>query len=454
MEFLNRLFKLKEHNTSVRVEVIAGITTFMAMAYILAVNPSILSVTGMDRNALFVSTAVASAIGCLCMAFSNLPFGLAPGMGLNAYFAYTVCIGMNCSWQFALTAVFVEGVIFLLLSALDIREAIFNSIPRNLKLGISSGIGLFIAFIGLLNSKLVVMDASTAVTRFSFRSSSFESVGITVVLTVIGIILTAVLLIRKVKGAILIGILATWGLGMLCEKCGWYVPNAELGMYSLLPDFSSGLAVPSIKPIFFKFDLRGVINNLGNFFIIMLTFLFGDCFDTLGTLMGVATKSNMLDKDGKLPGIKKALIADAIATSAGAVLGVSTTTTYVESSAGTAEGGRTGLTAIVIGLLFLLSIFISPVFLAIPSFATAPALIIVGFMMVTAFLDIDRDDLSEAIPAFIAMVAMPFMYSIAEGISIGIISYVLINVFTGKAKKVHPIMYVLAVLFILRYAFL
>lgn len=451
---MEKLFHLKERNTSVRIEVIAGITTFMAMAYILAVNPNILSAIGMDRGALFVSTAVASAIGCFCMAFSNLPFGLAPGMGLNAYFAYTVCIGMGYSWQFALTAIFVEGIIFLLLSLFDVREAIFNSIPRNLKLGISSGIGLFIAFIGLLNSKLVVMDASTAVTRFSFRTNPFESVGITVVLTVIGILITAILLIRKVKGAILIGILATWGLGMLCEMFGIYVPNVDLGMYSLFPDFSAGFSIPSIKPIFLKLDFMAVINNFGNFLIIMLTFLFGDCFDTLGTLMGVATKSNMLDENGKLPGIKGALIADAIATSAGALLGVSTTTTYVESSAGTAEGGRTGLTAIVIGLLFLLSIFISPIFLAIPSFATAPALIIVGFMMVTAFLDIDRDDLSEAIPAYIAMIAMPFMYSIAEGISIGIISYVLINVFTGKAKKVHPIMYVLAVLFILRYAFL
>lgn len=451
---MEKWFHLKERNTSVRIEVIAGITTFMAMAYILAVNPNILSATGMDRGALFVSTAVASAIGCFCMAFSNLPFGLAPGMGLNAYFAYTVCIGMGFSWRFALAAIFVEGIIFLLLSALDVREAIFNSIPRNLKLGISSGIGLFIAFIGLLNSKLVVMDSSTAVTRFSFQTNPFESVGITVVLTVIGTLITAILLIRKVKGAILIGILATWGLGMLCQLFGWYVPNPDLGMYSVFPDFSNGLSIPSIKPILFQLDFMAVVNNFGNFLIIMLTFLFGDCFDTLGTLMGVATKSNMLDENGKLPGIKGALIADAIATSAGALLGVSTTTTYVESSAGTAEGGRTGLTAIVIGLLFLLSIFISPVFLAIPSFATAPALITVGFMMVTAFLDIDRDDLSEAIPAFIAMVAMPFMYSIAEGISLGVISYTVINACTGRTKKVHPIMYILTILFILRYAFL
>lgn len=451
---MEKWFHLKERNTSVRIEVIAGITTFMAMAYILAVNPNILSATGMDRGALFVSTAVASAIGCFCMAFSNLPFGLAPGMGLNAYFAYTVCIGMGFSWRFALAAIFVEGIIFLLLSALDVREAIFNSIPRNLKLGISSGIGLFIAFIGLLNSKLVVMDSSTAVTRFSFQTNPFESVGITVVLTVIGTLITAILLIRKVKGAILIGILATWGLGMLCQLFGWYVPNPDFGMYSVFPDFSNGLSIPSIKPILFQLDFMAVVNNFGNFLIIMLTFLFGDCFDTLGTLMGVATKSNMLDENGKLPGIKGALIADAIATSAGALLGVSTTTTYVESSAGTAEGGRTGLTAIVIGLLFLLSIFISPVFLAIPSFATAPALITVGFMMVTAFLDIDRDDLSEAIPAFIAMVAMPFMYSIAEGISLGVISYTVINACTGRTKKVHPIMYILTILFILRYAFL
>ena len=454
MGILNKWFHLKERNTSVRVEVIAGITTFMAMAYILAVNPNILSATGMDRGALFVSTALASAIGCFCMAFSNLPFGLAPGMGLNAYFAYTVCIGMGCSWQFALAAIFVEGIIFILLSVLDVRESIFNAIPKSLKLGISSGIGLFIAFIGLLNSKVVVMDTSTAVTRFSFKVNPFESVGITVVLTIIGILLTAILLIHNVKGSILIGILATWGLGMLCQFFGWYVPNPDLGMYSLFPDFSNGFTVPSIKPILFKLDFMAVVNNFGNFLIIMLTFLFGDCFDTLGTLMGVATKSNMLDKDGKLPGIKGALIADAIATSAGALLGVSTTTTYVESSAGTAEGGRTGLTAIVIGLLFLLSLFVSPLFLTIPSFATAPALITVGFMMVTAFSDIDRDDLSEAIPAYIAMIAMPFMYSIAEGISLGVISYTVINACTGRAKKVHPIMYILTILFVLRYAFL
>ncbi len=453
--FLEKVFHLSEHHTDVKTEVIAGVTTFMTMAYILAVNPNILSASGMDAGAVFTATALASLVATLLMAaFANYPFVLAPGMGLNAYFAYTVVLQMGYTWQMALAAVFVEGIIFIVLSLTSVREAIFNAIPMNLKHAVSVGIGLFIAFIGLQNAKIVV-DSATLVSVYSFRGSidagTFLSEGITVLLALIGILLTAVLVVKNVKGNILWGILGTWVLGIVCELVGLYRPDPELGMFSVLPDFSSGFGIPSMAPTFFKMDFSGVLSL--NFLTIMFAFLFVDMFDTLGTLIGVASKADMLDEDGKLPKIKGALMADAVGTSLGAVFGTSTTTTFVESASGVAEGGRTGLTAVVSAALFGLALFLSPIFLAIPSFATAPALIVVGFLMITSITKIDFQDYTEALPCYISMIAMPFMYSISEGIAMGVISYVVINLLTGRAKekKISVLMYVLAVLFVLKY---
>lgn len=453
--FLEKVFHLSENHTDVKTEVIAGITTFMTMAYILAVNPNILSASGMDAGAVFTATALASLVATLLMAaFANYPFVLAPGMGLNAYFAYTVVLQMGYTWQMALAAVFVEGIIFIVLSLTNVREAIFNAIPMNLKHAVSVGIGLFIAFIGLQNAKIVV-DSATLVSVYSFKGSieagTFQSEGITVLLALIGILLTAVLVVKNVKGNILWGILGTWILGILCELVGLYRPDPELGMFSVLPDFSSGFGIPSMAPTFFKMDFSGVLSL--NFLTIMFAFLFVDMFDTLGTLIGVASKADMLDEDGKLPKIKGALMADAVGTSLGAVFGTSTTTTFVESASGVAEGGRTGLTAVVSAALFGLALFLSPIFLAIPSFATAPALIVVGFLMITSITKIDFKDYTEALPCYISMIAMPFMYSISEGIAMGVISYVVINLLTGRAKekKISVLMYVLAVLFVLKY---
>ena len=456
---LDKLFHLKENHTDVKTEVMAGITTFMTMAYILAVNPNILSASGMDRGSVFTATALSAFIAsCLMALLSNYPFVLAPGMGLNAYFTYTVVLGMGYSWQQALAAVFAEGIIFILLSLTNVREAIFNSIPMNLKHAVSVGIGLFIAFIGLQNAKIVVGNDSTLVSIFSFKSSvaegTFSSQGITVLLALIGILVTAILLAKDVKGSILWGILITWVLGIICQLTHLYVPNADLGYYSLLPDFSSGISVPSMAPTFMKMDFSIVFSL--DFVVIMFAFLFVDIFDTLGTLIGVASKADMLDKDGKLPNIKGALLSDAVGTTVGAMCGTSTVTTFVESASGVAEGGRTGLTSIVAGILFALSLLLSPIFLAIPSFATAPALIVVGYLMLTSVTKIDFSDMTEAIPCFIAIIAMPFMYSISEGISMGVISYVVINLITGKAKekKISALMYVLAVLFVLKYIFI
>ena len=456
---LDKLFHLKEHNTDVKTEVIAGITTFMTMAYILAVNPNILEASGMDRGAVFTATAVASFLAtCLMALLSNYPFVLAPGMGLNAYFAYTVVLGMGYSWQQALAAVFVEGLIFIVLSLTNVREALFNAIPMNLKHAVSAGIGLFIAFIGMQNAKIVVNDDATLVSLFSFKNSAaqgtFTSEGITVLLALIGVIITAIFMVQNIKGGILWGILITWILGMICQFAGIYVPNPEAGFYSLLPDFSNGLSIPSMAPTFMQVDFSGLFSM--DFLMIMFAFLFVDMFDTLGTLIGVASKANMLDAEGKLPKIRGALMADAVGTSVGALCGTSTVTTFVESASGVAEGGRTGLTGIVAAILFGLSLFLSPIFLAIPSFATAPALIIVGFLMITSITKINLDDYSEAIPSFIAIIAMPFMYSISEGIAMGVISYVVINLVTGKVKekKISALMYVLAVLFVLKYVLL
>ena len=455
---LEKIFHLKENKTDVKTEVIAGITTFMTMAYILAVNPSILSACGMDSGAVFTATALAALIATLLMAaFSNYPFVLAPGMGLNAYFAYTVVLQMGYSWQAALAAVFVEGIVFIVLSLTNVREAIFNAIPMNLKHAVSVGIGLFIAFIGLQNAHIVV-DSATLVGVYSFKNSVanglFNSEGITVVLALVGILITGILVVKGVKGNILWGILITWGLGILCQFIGLYQVNPEIGMYSLLPDFSKGISVPSLAPTLMQMDFSALLSL--DFFVIMFAFLFVDLFDTLGTLIGVASKADMLDKDGKLPRIRGALLSDAIGTSIGAMLGTSTTTTFVESASGVAEGGRTGLTAVVAAILFGLSLFLSPIFLAIPSFATAPALVVVGFLMLTSITKIDFDDFTEAIPAYVAIIAMPFMYSISEGIAMGVISYVVINVVTGrmKEKKISPLMYVLAVLFVGKYIML
>lgn len=452
---LEKLFKLKENNTNVRTEVIGGITTFMTMAYILAVNPQILSASGMDSQAILMATAIASFIGTIVMALlANYPFALAPGLGLNAYFAFTVCGQMGYSWQFALFAVFLEGLIFIVLSLTNVREAIFNAIPLSLKKGISVGIGLFIAFIGFQNANLVVADASTKVAIVDF-TANFNTVGIGALLAIIGTLIIVVLSIKKVKGAILIGIIATWLLGIVCQLTGLYVVDVENGFYSLLPAWSE-FNLGAIGQTFGQCFTPEAFANVKwvDLFVIMCSFLMVDMFDTLGTVIGVANKAKMLDKDGKLPRVREVLLADAVATSAGAVLGTSTTTTFVESSAGVSAGARTGLASVVTGLLFLLSIFLSPVFCAIPGFATAPALIYVGFLMISAVVEINMEDLSEAIPAYLCLIGMPLFYSISEGIVFGVVSYVIINLCCGKAKKITPLMYVLAFLFVLKYIFL
>ena len=452
---MDKLFHLSENETNVRTEIVAGITTFMTMAYILAVNPNILSASGMDRGAVFTATALASMLASFLMAaFANYPFVLAPGMGLNAYFAYTVVLQMGYSWQMALAAVFVEGVIFIVLSLTNVREAIFNAIPLNLKAAVSTGIGLFIAFIGLQNAKIVV-DSATLVSIYPIKASlengMFRSEGITVLLAMLGILVTAYLMVKQVKGGILWGILITWLMGIICELAGFYVPDPAIGTYSVLPDFSQGFGIQDMSPTFMKLDFSKVFSL--EFGTVVFAFLFVDMFDTLGTLIGVAQKADMLDKEGKLPHIRGALMADAVGTCAGAMFGTSTTTTFVESASGVAAGGRTGLTAVVAGILFGLSLFLAPIFLAIPSFATAPALVAVGFLMITSILQVNFSDYTEAVPCYICMIAMPFMYSISEGIALGVISYVVLNLLTGgaKRKKISPIMYVLAVLFSLKY---
>ncbi len=454
---LEKIFKLKENKTDVKTEVLAGVTTFMTMAYILAVNPSILSASGMDSNAVLLATAIASFIGCACMAFmANYPFALAPGMGLNAYFAYTVCIGMGVSWQTAMLAVFIEGIIFIVLSLTNVREAIFNAIPLTLKTAVSAGIGLFIAFIGLQNAKIVVNSDSTLLTYQTFKGN-FSTEGITALLAIIGVIITAYFVIKKVKGDIFLGIIVTWLLGMICQAVGLYVPNPEAGWYSLYPNFSAGWNFASLGETFgavFRADISEI--GIANLIVVVFAFLFVDVFDTLGTLIGVATKADMLDEKGQLPRIKGALMADAVGTTAGAVLGTSTVTTFVESASGVMAGGRTGLTSIVTGLLFLVSIVLSPLFLSIPSFATAPALIVVGFHMMCNVAKIDFTDFSEAIPAYLTILFMPIMYSISEGIVMGVISYTVLTLATGKAKekKLSPLMYVLSILFVCKYIFL
>lgn len=451
-----KLFRLSERKTNVKTEIMAGITTFMTMAYILAVNPSILADAGMDSTAVLLATAIASFLATMAMGLmANLPFALSAGMGLNAYLAYTVVLGMGYTWQVALLAVFAEGIIFIILSLTSVREAIFNAIPLPLKRGVSVGIGLFIAFIGLQNAGLAV-DASTLVTITSF-TENFRTQGICALLALIGLMITATLHIRKVRGSILLGIVITWVLGILCQLIGWYRPDAAAGFYSLIPSGFISADFSKLGETFghcFSVDFSQV--KILDFIVVIFAFLFVDLFDTLGTLIGVATKADMLDEKGRLPAIKPALMADAIGTTVGAVLGTSTVTTFVESASGVGAGGRTGLTAVVTALLFLLSTLFAPLFTAIPSFATAPALILVGFLMFTTISQIkfDDDSILDAIPAYITIIAMPLFYSISEGISMGVISYVLLNVATGKAKKVSPLMYILAVLFVLKYIFL
>lgn len=452
---LEKLFKLKENGTTVKTEIAAGITTFMTMAYILAVNPNILSDAGMDSTAVLLATCIASFVGTLCMAFmANLPFALSAGMGLNAYMAYTVCGNLGYPWQVALLAVFIEGIIFIILSLTKVREAIFDAIPLSLKRAISVGIGLFIAFIGLQNAGLAV-SSSTLVKLTDFREN-FHTAGICAILALVGLLIMSVLYIKKVKGSILIGIFGTWILGILCEVTGIYVPDAEAGAFSLIPSFHmtdfSKLGETFGQCFNVDFDAVGVFN----FIVVIFAFLFVDLFDTLGTLIGVSTKAGLIDKEDKLPSIRPALMADAVATTAGAVLGTSTTTTFVESSAGIAAGGKTGLTALTTGILFLLSMFLAPVFISIPAFATAPALILVGFLMFGTISEINTEEknYTSAIPAYLCIIAMPMFYSISEGISVGIISYVLINLICGQRRKIKPLMYVLAVLFVLKYIFL
>lgn len=451
-----KIFHLSKHQTNLKTECIAGVTTFMTMAYILAVNPNILSSTGMDPTAVLLATCLASFLGTMCMGMmANLPFALSAGMGLNAFFAYTVVGNMGYPWQVALLAVFIEGIIFLILSLTNIREALFNVIPLSLKQAVSVGIGVYIAFIGLQNAGVVVNNDSTLVTIVSFPENLHTS-GICALLAIIGTFLTAILYIKKVKGSILIGILGTWILGIICQLTGLYTVDADAGFNSLIPTFAM-TDFSKLGETFgqcFHADFDGI--SILNFVVVIFSFLFVDIFDTLGTLIGVCTKADMLDENGKLPAIKPALLADSVATTAGAVIGTSTTTTFIESSTGVAAGGRTGLTAVVTAVLFLISTLFAPIFIAIPSFATAPALVIVGFLMFSTITKIKFTENAyiQAIPAYLCILAMPLFYSISEGISIGIISYTLLHLVCGKGKEVKPLLYILAVLFILKYIFL
>jgi AGZA family xanthine/uracil permease-like MFS transporter len=427
---LEKFFKLKENKTTVRTEIIAGITTFMTMAYILAVNPDILLVTGMDKNAVFTATALSAVVATLVMAlWAKLPFALAPGMGLNAFFAFTVVLAMGHSWQFALTAVFLEGIIFLLLTAFNVRELIVNAIPMNLKHAISAGIGLFIAFIGMQNAGLIVKSDATMITLGNMGEH-------TIWIALFGLIVSGVLLALKVKGALLIGIFAAAILGIPLD-----VTHLPEGNWVSMP--------PSLEPIFFKISFAEIFST--DMLVVLITFLFVDLFDTVGTLVGVASKANMIDKDGKLPRVKQALFADAVGTTTGALLGTSTVTTYVESASGVAEGGRTGLTALSTAGMFALALFFAPIFLMVPGAATAPALILVGSFMLSPILKINFEDYTESIPVFLTVIMMPLAYSIAEGIVFGMLSYVVLKLLTGRTRDVSVVMYILAVLFLAKF---
>ncbi len=466
-----RLFKLKSNRTTVKTEVVAGVTTFMTMAYILAVNPNILSAAGIPRGGVFVATAVAAVVGTLLMAFmSNYPFVLAPGMGLNAFLTFGVVLGMGYSWQFALLAVFVEGLVFLALSLTPVREGIFNAIPISLKKAVSAGIGLFICFIALQTSKVVVDSGATLVDCIDFAQAPFHTQGVCALLALVGTMLTGVMMAKNLKGAILLGIVATWALGMAAQAAGVYVPDPAAGYFSLYPRFTFagiadsfsefGATVGALfRPAGWTHKVDGEVVSSGwalvrslDFFVVMFAFFFVDLFDTLGTLIGVSLKGGFLDKNGKLPRISGALCADAIATSVGAVMGTSTTTTYVESASGVAAGGKTGLTAVTAAVLFALSILFAPIFLAVPAFATAPALIVVGYLMLSSVADIDWKDAGESVPAFVTLAWMPFTYSISDGIMFGVISYTIINALASNFKRIHWIMYVLTAVFVAKYA--
>lgn len=447
---MQKLFKLKEHNTTVKTEVMAGITTFLTMAYILAVNPNMLSASGMDSGAVFTATALASALATFIMAFwANYPIALSAGMGLNAYFAYTVCLGqlqgIDDPWKIALAAVLVEGIIFIILSFFKLRETIVNAIPENLKYGITSGIGLFIAFVGLKGAGVVVSDDSTLVALGNFGRPE-------VALCLIGILVIAVMNHYNVKGSILWGILITWVLGIIAQLTGWYVVDPDAGAASLIPSLSaSSFIPPSISSTFCKFDFAWIGSHVSEFVVIVFSFLFVDMFDTIGTVIGVAEKADLLDEDGNLPRVGRVLMADAIGTVAGSMLGTSTVTSFVESSSGVAEGGKTGLTAMTTGILFLVALFLSPIFLAIPSFATAPALVIVGFFMASSIKKMEFDgDLADAVGGYLAFLMMPLTYSIANGIMFGVLAWFIIKVCTGQLKKIHPVMYIVCALFIIR----
>ena len=430
---IEKFFNLKQNDTSVRTEVMAGITTFMTMAYILAVNPDILSATGMDKGAVFTATVLSALVATLVMAlYAKLPFALAPGMGLNAFFAFTVVLGMGHSWQFALTAVFLEGLIFIALTAFNIREMIVNSIPMNMKHAISVGIGLFIAFIGLKNAGIIVSSPATFVTLGDVTNIAENGSAVVALIT---LVITGVLLATKVKGALLYGILIGAVIGLPLDV-------------TVLPS-TFEVTPPSLSPIFMKFEWAQILSL--DMLVVVFTFLFVDMFDTVGTLIGVSSKANMLDKEGRVPRVKQALMADAVGTTFGAMLGTSTVTTYVESAAGVSEGGRTGLTSLTVAGLMLLALFLSPIFLMIPGAATAPALILVGAMMMTPVKNINFDDFSESIPAFLTIVMMPLTYSISEGILFGIISFVLLKLLTGKFKDISIVTMILAVLFILKF---
>lgn len=466
--WLDRTFELSEHKTNVRTEILAGLTTFLTMAYILAVNPNILSAAGMDRTAVLVATCLGSCIATAIMAFAaNLPFALSAGMGLNAFMAYTVVLGMGMSWQTALFAVFVEGIIFIILTFLKVREAIFSAIPMSLKIAVSVGIGLFICFIGLQNAGIVVANESTLVSMIDF-TADFRHTGICALLALVGVLITAVLYICRVRGSILIGIVATWALGIASQAIGLYAPDPEAGFYSVYPSFgiTDFTKVSETFGQCFTIDLLKV--GILTFVSVVFAFLFVDIFDGIGTLIGGAEQGGLLDKDGNLRNVNQALMADAVGTTAGAICGTSTITTFVESVAGIAAGGRTGLTALTVAVLFAISSFFAPIFTSVPSFATAPALIVVGFLMFRAASKLKLSDESkfmEAIPSYICIIAMPLLYSIAEGIALGVISYVVINIacrivqhfrpLTFRAiPKVSAMMYGLAVLFVLKYIFL
>ncbi|MFV0505673.1 MAG: NCS2 family permease [Bacteroidales bacterium] len=437
--FIDKYFGISTSGSNFRTEIIAGVTTFMTMAYILAVNPQILGSTGMDKGGVFVATVAAAVIGTLVMALlAKYPFALAPGMGLNAFFAYSVVVGLGYSWQMALTAVFVEGIIFMILSAFKVREAIFNAIPQDIKYAVTAGIGLFITFIGLKGAGLIASHSVTFVTLGDMGLAP-------AMLAFIGIMLTSILLIKNVKGALLLGIVLTYALGIIAQLSGWYDVNPEIGNFSLIPKLENLFKIPDISTVAFKLEFHNIFTI--DFLVVVFAFLFVDLFDTIGTVIGVATKGNYLDKDGKFPRINKVLFADAIATTFGALLGTSTTTTYVESSTGVVAGGRTGFTSVVVAVLFIVALFFAPIFLAVPSFAVAPVLVIVGLMMMESVVKINFTNFEEAVPAFLTIVMMSFAYSIAEGIIFGVISWVVIKLLIGKTSQISIVMLILAILF-------